>query len=161
MQGLSISAVHSQCRLLLNSLCLVLDSVLSETIRGLSSKQGMLERTLAPDSGAMLATLRSPLTALQRMLCVPNVIALEKCHVGECFNRSLVRAGVWCGFWNLPRTIKTAERRRNTWRRAIFMSAPHSDMHQTLVQKRSDHWNVLITMISYLARRELGLLGPY
>ena len=38
-----------------------------------------------------------------------------------------------------PLTIKTAERRRKSWKRSLLFSAPNSGMHQTLVQKRSDH----------------------
>ena len=58
--------------------------------------------------------------------------------LGKRFNRSLVRTGLWRGFWNRPWTLKTAERRGKSWKRRLLFSAPNSGMHQTLVQKRSD-----------------------
>ena len=39
-------------------------------------------------------------------------------------------SGVWRGFRNRPRTLKTAEGRRKTRKRALLYSAPSSDMHQ-------------------------------
>ena len=62
---------------------------------------------------------------------------------GRRFNRSLVRTGVWRGFWNRPRTHKITERRRQFWKRTLLFSAPNSGMHQTLVQKNwilRDFW---------------------
>ena len=53
-------------------------------------------------------------------------------------NRSLVRTGVRRGFWIRPRTLRTAERRRKSWKRTLLRPAPNSGMHQTLVQKRSE-----------------------
>ena len=54
------------------------------------------------------------------------------------FNRSLVCTRTWRGFCNCRRTLKTAERRRKSWKRAPLSAAPISGMHQTLVEKISD-----------------------
>ena len=40
--------------------------------------------------------------------------------VGKRFNRSLVRTGVWRGFWNCPRTLKTAEISWKSWKRTLL-----------------------------------------
>ena len=53
-------------------------------------------------------------------------------------NRSLVHTGVWRRFSHRPRTLKIAERRGNSWKRALLFSAPNSGMHQTLVLTRSE-----------------------
>ena len=37
------------------------------------------------------------------------------------FNRSLVRTRVWRGLSNRPRTLKTAERKRTSWKRALSL----------------------------------------
>ena len=43
----------------------------------------------------------------------------------KAFNRSLVRTGVWRGFWNRPQNLKTTERGREYWKRALLFSAPN------------------------------------
>ena len=60
-------------------------------------------------------------------------------NIGKRFNRSLVRTGVWRGFWNRPRTLRTAERRGKSRKRALLFSAPNLGMHQTQAQKRSEN----------------------
>ena len=55
---------------------------------------------------------------------------------GKRFNRSLARTGVWRGFSNRPRTLKTAERRK--LKKDTLFSVPNSCMQQTLVQQGSD-----------------------
>ena len=57
---------------------------------------------------------------------------------GKRFNRTLVRTGVWRGFWNRPRAFKTAEISRKSWKKALLKPVPNSGMHQTLVEKISD-----------------------
>ena len=85
--------------------------------------------------------LRSPVS-----LNISSLKNLPGEEVRKRFNRSLVRTGVWRGFCNGPRTLKTAGRKKawkralpslKAWKRAISFSAPNSGMQQALVQKRS------------------------